>query len=151
MTAVIALLSAVGVAVLGLRGQRVQSAATTEVAVVTKQVEIETVNIKELWARVDRVETRAEARITKLEEALVLANSQNDALVIKNAELNATVTLQAAQIAQMQSDLTQYKSVLAERDNLRQELNEARRRIASLEREVSLLKNPKLTNMQQSE
>jgi predicted RNase H-like nuclease (RuvC/YqgF family) len=162
---IVAAIGAMGTYLVGRR----QSAATTQSAAFTSaatssaaKTQLEIINIQELWAYAKDLQARYDVRIQKLEEALVMVNTQNNSFVTENAKLNATNTLQAAQIAQQSVQISQLqdqqraqvsehnsqlKSLTEERDSLRRELEEARRRIGELERKVRLLQNPGL-NMQ---
>lgn len=165
ITGILALVTAVSVAVFGLRGQRSQAQANVQTATLAQQgiaatehAKLEVINIQELWGRVERVEARSDARINKLEEALATSEQSKDALVIENAKLNATVSFQSAQIAQLQAHMTRHEQVQKERDSFytqlqiaQSQIKELQRQVASLTREISLYKNPNLINVQKDD
>lgn len=112
----------------------------TRSAVQTKQVEIAG-SAREAaitQAAHDKIDERSHLykRIEKLEELVHKLGLENDSFVLKNAELSAQHMVAQAQIAQMQTQITDYKTTHQENIQLRAELAEARLRIQVLEGEM---------------
>jgi predicted RNase H-like nuclease (RuvC/YqgF family) len=125
ITAILTLTGVIVANLYTLRAKRVEIGGKTSEVSVTDKIDERT----KLWGRIER-----------LEDVVHKIGLENDTLVIKNADLTAQLSHAQAQIAMLQRDVSQYRDIGKERDQLRDELHAARLEVARLSQEVDRLR-----------